>query len=153
MMMLVIYGTIIAVMWFGGKWSTPARCRWADLTAFFTYITQILMSLMMVSMMFMMLTRSVACAQAGSWRCWMRQPDINDDSATTDAAVKDGSIDFDHVFFKYSETSPEWILKDVNIHIPAAGYGGYYRRHRQRQDQPRCSLIPACTRPRKAPSA
>ena len=38
--------------------------------------------------------------------------------------VKDGSIDFDHVFFKYSETSPEWVLKDVNIHIPSGATVG-----------------------------
>ena len=38
--------------------------------------------------------------------------------------MKDGSIDFDHVFFKYSETSPEWVLKDVNIHIPSGATVG-----------------------------
>ena len=62
-MMLVVYSTIIAVMWFGGKMVYAGTLPVGDLTAFFTYITQILMSLMMVSMMFMMMTRSIACAK------------------------------------------------------------------------------------------
>ena len=86
-MMLIIYSTIIAVMWFGGKMVYAGTLPVGDLTSFFTYITQILMSLMMVSMMFMMMTRSIACA-------------------------------------KYSETSPEWVLKDVNIHIPSGATVG-----------------------------
>ncbi len=62
-MMLVVYSTIIAVMWFGGKMVYAGTLPVGDLTAFFTYITQILISLMMVSMIFMMMTRSIACAR------------------------------------------------------------------------------------------
>ena len=62
-MMLIIYSTIIAVMWFGGKMVYGGTLPAGDLIAYFTYITQILMSLMMVSMMFMMMTRSIACAR------------------------------------------------------------------------------------------
>ena len=122
-MMLVVYSTIIAVMWFGGKMVYAGTLPVGDLTAFFTYITQILMSLMMVSMMFMMMTRSIACAKR-IVEVLDERPAITDDSAKADAAVKDGSIDFDHVFFKYSETSPEWVLKDVNIHIPSGATVG-----------------------------
>ena len=122
-MMLIIYSTIIAVMWFGGKMVYAGTLPVGDLTAFFTYITQILMSLMMVSMMFMMMTRSIACAKR-IVEVLDERPAITDDSAKADAAVKDGSIDFDHVFFKYSETSPEWVLKDVNIHIPSGATVG-----------------------------
>ena len=122
-MMLVVYSTIIAVMWFGGKMVYAGTLPVGDLTAFFTYITQILMSLMMVSMMFMMMTRSIACAKR-IVEVLEERPAITDDSAKADAAVKDGSIDFDHVFFKYSETSPEWVLKDVNIHIPSGATVG-----------------------------
>ena len=122
-MMLVVYSTIIAVMWFGGKMVYAGTLPVGDLTAFFTYITQILMSLMMVSMMLMMMTRSIACAKR-IVEVLDERPAITDDSAKADAAVKDGSIDFDHVFFKYSETSPEWVLKDVNIHIPSGATVG-----------------------------
>ena len=122
-MMLVVYSTIIAVMWFGGKMVYAGTLPVGDLTAFFTYITQILMSLMMVSMMFMMMTRSIACAKR-IVEVLDERPAITDNSAKADAAVKDGSIDFDHVFFKYSETSPEWVLKDVSIHIPSGATVG-----------------------------
>ena len=123
LMMLIVYSAIIAVMWFGGKMVYAGTLPVGDLTAFFTYITQILMSLMMVSMMFMMMTRSIACAKR-IVEVLDERPAITDDSAKADAAVKDGSIDFDHVFFKYSETSPEWVLKDVNIHIPSGATVG-----------------------------
>lgn len=62
-MMLIIYGTIIAVMWFGGKMVFAGTLDTGKLMTYFTYITQIMVSLMMVSMVFMMLTRSVACAR------------------------------------------------------------------------------------------
>ena len=89
-MMLVVYSTIIAVMWFGGKMVYAGTLPVGDLTAFFTYITQILMSLMMVSMMFMMMTRSIACTKR-IVEVLDERPAITDDSAKADAAVKDGS--------------------------------------------------------------
>ena len=124
-MMLIVYGTIIAVMWFGGKMVYAGTLEPGKLITFFTYITQIMMSLMMVSMVFMMLTRSVACARR-IVEVLEEQPAITDGQAKSDideagtetpAAVRDGSIDFDHVFFKYNGESPEWILQDVNVHI------------------------------------
>ena len=124
-MMLIIYGTIIAVMWFGGKMVYAGTLEAGKLITFFTYITQIMMSLMMVSMIFMMLTRSVACAKR-IVEVLDETPAITDDGAETDvdaegretpAAVADGSIDFDHVSFKYDPESPEWILNDITLHI------------------------------------
>ena len=122
-MMLIIYSTIIAVMWFGGKMVYAGTLPVGDLTAFFTYITQILMSLMMVSMMFMMMTRSIACARR-IVEVLDEKPAITNDAAKADAAVEDGGIDFDHVSFKYNDQSPEWILKDVNLHIPSGATVG-----------------------------
>ena len=124
-MMLIIYGTIIAVMWFGGKMVYAGTLEAGKLITFFTYITQIMMSLMMVSMIFMMLTRSVACAKR-IVEVLDETPAITNDEAETDvdadgretpAAVADGSIDFDHVSFKYDPESPEWILNDITLHI------------------------------------
>ena len=115
-MMLIVYGTIIAVMWFGGKMVYAGTLEPGKLITFFTYITQIMMSLMMVSMVFMMLTRSVACARR-IVEVLDETPAITDEKAAEGAAVETGDISFDHVFFKYNEVSPEWILQDVNVHI------------------------------------
>ena len=115
-MMLIVYSTIIAVMWFGGKMVYAGTLPVGDLTAFFTYITQILMSLMMVSMIFMMMTRSIACAKR-IVEVLDEVPAITDEAAETGAFVADGSVDFGHVSFKYEAESPEWILRDVDLHI------------------------------------
>ena len=115
-MMLIVYGTIIAVMWFGGKMVYAGTLEPGKLITFFTYITQIMMSLMMVSMVFMMLTRSVACARR-IVEVLDEQPAITDERAAAGTAVETGDISFDHVFFKYNKESPEWILQDVNVHI------------------------------------
>lgn len=125
LMMLIIYGTIIAIMWFGGQMVAAGDLEIGLLTTFFTYVTQILMSLIMVSMIFMMMTRSVACARR-IVEVLDETPDITDDEAKTDtdengvkspACVRDGSIDFDHVSFKYDPSSPEWTLEDIDLHI------------------------------------
>jgi len=78
---------------------------------------------MMVSMIFMMLTRTVACAKRVT-EVLNESPAITDNGAETDedglpAAVSDGSIDFDHVSFKYNAEDPEWILNDICLHIPS----------------------------------
>ena len=117
-MMLVIYGSIIAIMWFGGHMVDSGTLEIGLLTTFFTYVGQILVSLMMVSMIFMMLTRSVACGRR-IVEVLDETPDINDDRCDTTARVKDGSIRFDHVYFKYDPNSPEWNLEDINLDIEA----------------------------------
>ncbi len=125
LMMLIIYGTIIAIMWFGGHMVAAGELEIGLLTTFFTYVTQILMSLIMVSMIFMMLTRSVACARR-IIEVLDETPDISDAEARMEpdargarhpVCVADGSIDFDHVFFKYDPDSPEWTLEDIDLHI------------------------------------
>ena len=124
-MMLIVYGTIIAVMWFGGQMVYAGSLEAGKLITFFTYITQIMMSLMMVSMIFMMMTRSIACARRIA-EVLREKPAITNDEAKLDtgadgskvpAEVKNGSIDFDHVSFKYDLTSSEWILRDIDLHI------------------------------------
>ena len=123
LMMLIVYGTIIAVMWFGGKMVFAGTLEAGRLITFFTYITQIMMSLMMVSMIFMMLTRSVACAKR-IVEVLDEAPAITDGQASPGAAVEDGRVDFDHVSFKYDPESPEWILRDIDLHIPSGATVG-----------------------------
>ena len=124
-MMLIVYGTIIAVMWFGGRMVYAGTLDTGKLMTYFTYITQIMMSLMMVSMVFMMLTRSVACArrivevlnEAPAITDAGAETDVDGDGNAAPAMVKDGSIDFDHVSFKYDPNGPEWNLRDIDLHI------------------------------------
>ena len=115
-MMLIVNATLIAVIWFGGGLVNRGELLTGDLMAYFTYIMQIMMSLMMVSMVFMMLTRSVACARR-IVEVLEERSAMTDEAAKEDAVVRDGSIDFDHVYFKYHENSPEWVLRDVDLHI------------------------------------
>ncbi len=122
-MMLIVYGTIIAVMWFGGKMVYAGTMEVGNLTAFFSYITEILISLMMVSMIFMMMSRSIACAKR-ICEVLDETPAINNDRALTGAAVESGNVDFDHVNFKYSEDGTEWVLEDITLHIPAGSTVG-----------------------------
>ena len=115
-MMLIVNATLIAVIWFGGKLVHIGGLDTGDLMAYFTYIMQIMVSLMMVSMMFMMMTRSVACARRIA-EVLEERPGITDEAADMEAEVTDGSIVFENVCFKYSEKSSEWVLKDINLHI------------------------------------
>ena len=122
-MMLIIYGTIIAVMWFGGKMVFAGTLDTGQLMTYFTYITQIMVSLMMVSMVFMMLTRSVACARRIA-EVLEEHPSIDNEKAQEGARVQDGTIEFQHVSFKYDPESPEWILRDVDLQIPSGATVG-----------------------------
>ena len=114
-MMLITYGTIIAVMWYGAPLVQAGELDVGLLSTFFTYITQVLMSLMMVSMIMMMLTRAIACGKRVV-EVLDEVPDITDEAAGQ-CVVSDGSIDFDHVFFKYSADAEKWNLHDIDLHI------------------------------------
>ena len=116
LMMLITYGTIIAVMWYGAAMVQSGELQVGLLSTFFTYITQVLMSLMMVSMIMMMLTRSVACGKR-IIEVLEEIPDIADNPSSSDLRVKDGSVDFEHVSFKYNDGSEAWNLQDINLHI------------------------------------
>ena len=123
LMMLIINGTIIAVMWFGGHMVAEGTLLPGKLITYFTYITQIMISLMMVSMIFMMLTRSVACGKRVA-EVLAEQPAITDDAADGAATVENGSIDFEGVSFRYSAESPQWVLRDIDLHIPSGATVG-----------------------------
>ena len=122
-MMLIVNATLIAVIWFGGGLVNEGLLATGDLMAYFTYIMQIMMSLMMVSMMFMMMSRSVASARR-IIEVLEERPAITDEAAEPEAEAVDGSIDFDHVYFRYNEKDPEWVLRDVDIHIPSGATVG-----------------------------
>ena len=122
-MMLIINGTIIAVMWFGGHMVAQGSLDAGKLITYFTYISQIMISLMMVSMMFMMMTRSIACGKRVA-EVLAEEPAITDAEALEDVEVENGSVDFEGVSFRYDPRSPEWILRDIDLHIPSGATVG-----------------------------
>ncbi len=115
-MMLLMGGTITAVMWIGGHYVYNGSMLSGDLIAFFTYVSEILMSLMMVSMVLMMLTRSIACGKR-IVEVLDEQSDITDDSADPALQVADGSIRFENVFFRYNRDGDTWNLENINLSI------------------------------------
>ncbi|MDE7262692.1 MAG: ABC transporter ATP-binding protein/permease [Oscillospiraceae bacterium] len=122
-MMLITYGTIIAVMWYGAPLVQAGELEVGLLSTFFTYITQVLISLMMVSMIMMMVTRTIACAKRVI-EVLDEVPDIADEAAGSSLKVSDGSVDFDHVYFKYSPDAEKWNLRDIDLHIPSGATVG-----------------------------
>ncbi len=118
LMIVIVYSTIIAVMWIGGHYVYNGIMGSGDLISFITYITEILMSLMMVSMILMMLSRSIACARR-IIEVMEEAPEITDNAADPALEVPDGSVHFDHVFFKYHKTAEAWNLRDINFTVDA----------------------------------
>ena len=115
-MILLMGGTIVAVMWLGGHDVAEGTLLSGDLMAFFTYSSEILMSLMMVSMVLMLLTRAIACAKRIK-EVLQEQPEITDGQADASLTVENGDIRFDHVYFKYHPTAESWNLNDIDLHI------------------------------------
>ena len=114
-MQVVIFSTIIAILWFGGNMIYVGELEVGKLTGFLTYVNQILMSLMMLSFMFIMLSRSVACGKR-ILEVLEEEPEINDDESHLNE-VKNGDISFKNVYFKYSNQSEEYNLTNINLEI------------------------------------
>ena len=114
-MQVVIFSTIIAILWFGGNMIYVGELEVGKLTSFLTYVNQILMSLMMLSFMFIMLSRSVACGKR-ILEVLEEEPEINDDESHLNE-VKNGDISFKNVYFKYSNQSEEYNLTNINLEI------------------------------------
>lgn len=114
---LVMYTATVLIMWFGGNMLLQNQLAVGDLTGFLSYVFQVMNSLMMVSNIFLLLTRSLASAK--------RIIEVLDEtpSVTSPAQprreIANGSIDFEHVSFKYKEDAKEYALEDVDLHIQA----------------------------------
>ena len=115
-MIMLMGGTIVSIMWLGGHDVAEGSLLSGDLMAFFTYASEILMSLMMVSMVLMILTRAIACGKR-IVEVLDEQPQITDDGADKTLTVENGDIRFDHVYFKYHPTAEGWNLTDIDLHI------------------------------------
>ena len=118
-MQLVMNISIVAI-WFGGNKIISGTFQVGQLMSFITYITQILMSLMMLSMTIMTLARSAASSER-ILEVLNVEVDIVDSPASKENNfnVKKGKVEFQHVYFKYHNESSEYVLKDINLIIPA----------------------------------
>ena len=127
-MQMCIYVCMLAISWFGAHMvvasgNNPALgLTTGQLSSMFTYTTQILSSLMMLSMVFVMMVISREPLR----RCYeilTEAPDLTDPETAVDH-VPDGSIDFENVSFRYSATAQHRALKEVNLHIPSGATVG-----------------------------
>lgn len=114
-MQFVMYGTILAILWFGGNMAAAGNIKVGELTGFLSYVLQVLNSLMMFSNVFLMTTRALA-----SWKrireVLDEEIDIREDRAKP-IQVEKGDIRFDHVSFKYQSGAEEYVLSDISFHI------------------------------------
>lgn len=122
-MNIFMYITVIAVIWLGHKIVLDGGMLVGDLSAFITYTTQILSSLMMVSMLFMFASRALA---SGRRICEVldEKIDINDTNSSAEQKITNGAIEFKNVVFRYYKTSEEPVLDNINVTIPAGSTVG-----------------------------
>lgn len=115
LMMLSTYTCIIVISWLGAKTIVVGGMTTGELMSLLAYCMNILMSLMMLSMVFVMITISIASGE--------RIAEVLNEESTLknpispDYDVPDGSIDFEHVYFRYKKESENSVLSDINIHI------------------------------------
>ena len=127
-MMFCVYACMVAISWFGAQMVVASGnnpdlgLTTGNLSSMFTYTTQILGGLQMLSMVFVMMTMSRTPLR----RCYellSEEPDlVSPENAVTEVA--DGSIDFENVSFRYNKEAKHRALKEVNLHIPAGATVG-----------------------------
>ncbi len=114
-MNMVVYGCIIAISWFGAQFVVGGSLTTGQLTSLFTYVMTILSSLMMLSMIFVTITQSLASGQRVA-QVINEDPDI-DNPENADTVIPNGSIDFNKVYFAYKGGSGEYALNNIDLHI------------------------------------
>ncbi|QUC68507.1 ATP-binding cassette, subfamily B [Aristaeella hokkaidonensis] len=114
---LMMYITVIGVAWQGHALVLNGEMAVGDLSAFVNYVIQILSSLIMVTFLFMMSSRAMASAKRIR-EVLEEEPDLNDDDAKQkDLTVKEGSVEFRHVSFRYYKHSEDSVLEDISLTI------------------------------------
>lgn len=116
-MQLAMYGCIIAISWFGAKMIVGSTLTTGEMMSMLTYTMNILMSLMMISMIFVMLSMSIASLKRIN-EVLVEESDIVSPTKAI-KEVKDGSIDFCNVSFAYSKEQEEDSLTNIDLHIKA----------------------------------
>ena len=116
-MMLVVYGCIVALSWFASHFIVSGSITTGNLTSMFSYVMNMLMALMILSMIFVMVSMSAASARRTS-EVLNEKADLANPEKPYEE-VEDGRIDFNHVNFSYRKNSTEDTLHDIDIHINA----------------------------------
>lgn len=122
LMQLCVYATILLISWFGAKLVVQDMLTTGELMSLFTYIMQVLSSLMMLSMIFVMI---IISRESSSRICEVLDEEIdlkNNDNCCT--SVKDGSISFRDVSFSYVNRSDKLCLKNINLDIKSGEFVG-----------------------------
>lgn len=114
-MMLSIYGCILLLSWLGAQSVVGGSLTTGELTTLFSYIMNILMSLMMLSMAFVMITMSIASGRRIAEVINEKSDLVSPESALT--TVENGAVDFNHVTFSYKHGTGEPVLRDIDLHI------------------------------------
>ena len=126
-MQLSVYTCMLIISYFGATMivatgNAPTGFNTGSLTSLISYVMQILMALSFVSMVFVMVTIARNSAERIT-EVIMEKPDLTSkENALTE--VKDGSVDFDHVHFRYSSKASKDVLNDINLHIPSGATVG-----------------------------
>ncbi len=116
-MTLFMNFTTLAVLWFGSEMVYASGMPYGDLSAFITYVSQILTSLMMVTMLFMMLSRAMASSRRIR-EVLEENVDLSDENARyKELTVKEGGIEFRDVSFRYYKNSEDPVLDHINLKI------------------------------------
>jgi len=118
-MMLAMNITTLSVVWIGGKFVIGGSMKVGSLTAFTTYIVQILMSLMMVSMVILQSSRATASASRITEVLDTKSSLTDDNAKMKDKKVENGTVDFKNVSFKYYADRDDEILEGISFHIGA----------------------------------
>lgn len=117
LMQFTVYACILCISWLGAKMIVGSSLTTGELMSLLTYCMNILMSLMMLSMVFVMVTMSMASAERVTEVINEKADLFN--PAQPVVEVPDGRIDFDHVSFRYKKEGKENVLKDINLSIHA----------------------------------
>ena len=118
----IMYTAIVCIMWFGGGFILQGDMSVGQLTAFLSYVLQVLNSVMMCSGAFLQMTRSLASARRIR-EVLTEQPDLAN-AADPLETVPNGQIDFEGVSFKYNAAAQKSALSDITLHIPAGATVG-----------------------------
>ncbi len=114
---LTMYTAVVLIMWFGGNMILQANLQVGELTGFLSYVLQVMNSMMMISNVFLLLTRSLASAHRISEVLEEKVSLASPSRPVTQ--VPDGRVDFEGVSFQYDTSAEEYALVDVTLHLPA----------------------------------
>ena len=118
----VMYTAIVCILWFGGNFVLVGSMTVGQLTAFLSYVLQVINSVMLFSGVFLQMSRSLASASRIR-EVLTEQPDLAN-AAKPLTAIPDGAIDFENVSFKYNVEAKKNALSDITLHIPAGATVG-----------------------------